>query len=149
MKTKLWKYFASIVASSLLVFVCSCSDDDGEGGVPENDIVIKSISPESPATLSHYQTSSDDRVRINYDYNITHSEGARIWVRPYTDGSPSPGYLYSSSSVFNGKGSREVLISIEEDAGTVNVDQLKIIISNPDQTQDLVERFVEVDYTFE
>ena len=150
MKTNVWKHVASIVAFSLMVILVSCSDDEGGGGgVPENDIIIKSISPDSPATLDHYQTSSNDRVKIKYDYNITNAEGARIWIRPYTDGDPSPGYLYSSSSVFNGKGSRDVLVSIDEDAGTVHVDQLKIIISDPDQTQDLVERFIEVDYTFE
>jgi hypothetical protein len=150
MKTNVWKYYPFIVAFSLLFFVSACGDDDGDSEViPENDISIKSISPDSPATLDHYQTSSNDRVKIKYDYNITHAEGARIWIRPYTDGSPSPGYLYSKSSVFDGKGSRDVLVSIDEDAGTVKVDQLKIIISNPDQTEDIRERFIEVDYTCE
>lgn len=149
MKTNVWKYFIPILMCSLLLFLSSCSSDGDGGGTPANDIVIKSISPDSPATLDHYQTSSDDRVKINYDYNITHADGARIWIRPYTDGSPSPGYLYSSSSVFKGEGSRDVLVSIDGDAGKVHVDQLKLIISNPDQTEDIRERFIEVDYTFE
>lgn len=136
------------MAIAPLLVITACGDD-GDGS-PVNDISIKSINPESPAVLNHYQTSAtNDRVTIEYDYNITHKEGARIWVRPYTDGDPSPGYLYSPSSVFNGKGSRTVLVSIEAGSGTVNVDQLKVVITNPDQSEYIQERFIDVDYTFE
>lgn len=147
MKTNTWKYFALIVSCSVLIFISSCSDDDNGGVVPENDLVIRSMSPNSPATVDHYETSSNDRVKIKYDYNITLADGAQMWIRPYTNGSPSPAYVYSPSTVFKGKGSRDVFISIS--GGTVSVDQLKIIVYDPEQKEYLIEKFIDVDYTFE
>jgi hypothetical protein len=139
-----------MIISMILGILGSCSSDgNGSSNVPANDIAVKSISPNSPATLDHYETGSNDRVKIDYDYNITYADGARIWIQPFTNGSASPGYLYSKSSIFKGTGSRSVVVSIEEDAGEVHVDQLRIIVSDPDQTTDLTERFVDVDYTFE
>jgi hypothetical protein len=144
MKTNAWKYFALIVTCSLLIFTSSCSDDDSK---PKNDLVITSMTPDSPATLDPYKTSSNDRVRIKYDYHISHPGGAQMWIIPYTNGSRSPGYVYSSSTRFYGNGSREVLISFD---GTdkVNVDQLEITIYIPDENEE-EERFIDVDYTFE
>jgi hypothetical protein len=149
MKTNAWKYFALIVTCSLLIFTSSCGDEKGGGSVPENDIVIRSLSPDSPATLDHYEMSSNDRVKITYDYNITHVDVAQIWIQPYTDGSISPPYRYSPSTVFKGKGSRDVIVSIGDDIGKVHVDQLRIKIYNPVTKEDLRERFIDVDYTFE
>ncbi|MDV3307499.1 MAG: hypothetical protein LOY03_01610 [Cyclobacteriaceae bacterium] len=134
----------------LLVTFISCNSDDDKGGTPVNDIDITSVDPESPATLEFYETGASDRVTIEYDYNISHPEGARIWIIPYTDGDASEGFVYSSSGVFKGSGKRTVLVSVEDPGtGPTHVDQLRISIKNPDQSVQLVERFVDVDYTFE
>lgn len=151
MKTLIFRQAAaalSVAMITALMIASSCSSSSEGTNVPENDIAVKNISPNSPATLDHYQTGSNDRVKIDYDYNITYADGARIWIIPYTDGSKSPGYLYSQSNVFKGTGSRSVIVSIDEDAGEVHVDQLRIIITDPDQNIDITERFMEVDYTF-
>ena len=134
------------LTSLAVLFSLSACGSDSEG-TPTNDIAIKSISPESPATLDFYETSSNDRVIIQYDYNISNEEGARIWIQPFTNGSISNEYLYSKSSILKGGGSRSVLVSIDAGAET-KVDQLRIKITNPDQSVDLMERFVDVDYTF-
>ncbi|HEX5168464.1 MAG TPA: hypothetical protein VFW11_04780 [Cyclobacteriaceae bacterium] len=148
MKTLRFNRFCAVVsACAFMIAVNSCGDDEGSSNV--NDITVKSISPDSPAVLKFYQTSSDDRVYIEYDYNISHKEGARIWIVPYTDGDFSPGYIYSSSPVYKGKGSKKVLISIDESAEPVNVDQLQIYIESEETEEVLVERYVDVDYTFE
>jgi hypothetical protein len=55
--------------------------------------------------------------------------------------------VYSSSTRFYGKGSREVFISIDKTTKVV-VDQLKIIIYIPDDNI-VDERFIDVDFTFE
>jgi hypothetical protein len=130
-----------------LFFSTACGDDENSSNV--NDIDITSISPESPATLKFYETSSDDRVVIEYNYNIAHKEGARIWIIPYTDGDSSPGYVYSSSPVYKGKGSKKVLVSVEGDTDPINVDQLLIYIESDETEELLVERYVDVDYIFE
>jgi hypothetical protein len=145
MKTNKWKFLAAMVSCSLLFLISSCSDD--EVVVPKNELEITSISPDSPATLDPYKTSANDRVIIKYDYDIGHPGGAQMWIRPFTNGDNSPGYVYSSSTRFYGKGSREVFISIDKTTKVV-VDQLKIIIYIPDDNI-VDERFIDVDFTFE
>lgn len=131
-----------------LVLFLSCDSD--EEGTPVNDISITNVDPESPATLNFYETSISDRVTITYNYNISHPDGARIWIIPYTGGDKSEGYVYSSSSVYKGSGQRTVILSVEDiGAGPYHVDQLKISITDPDQNVQLLERFIDADYTFE
>jgi hypothetical protein len=136
-----------VMAFVLFLFATACGDDEGSSNV--NDIVIKSISPDSPATLKSYETGSNDRVSIEYEYNISHKEGARIWIVPFTDGDSSPGYVYSPSPVYKGKGSKKVIVSIEVQSDPVNVDQLAIYIESEESEEVLVERYEDVDYTFE
>ncbi|MDN5213397.1 hypothetical protein QQ020_15105 [Fulvivirgaceae bacterium BMA12] len=130
-----------------LLLFSGCKDDDG--GL-SNRITITSMDPPSPAQLVFYQSAvTNDRVIITYDYTIANADGARMWVQPYTDGKISNEFLYTSSKVFTGSGSRTVLISIDDDAvSSVKVDQLRIVMSDPDQNEDLFETFVDVDYTF-
>ena len=115
-----------------------------------NQATITSMDPPSPAQLVFFETAiTNDRVIITYDYTIANADGARIWIQPYTDGDKSNAFLYTSSKIFSGSGSKTVLISIDEDAvNTVKVDQLRVIISAPDQSTDLFETFIDVDYTF-
>ena len=149
MKTVYWLSRHSrhgFVFLALTLIVTSCGSDSE--GVPQNDISIKNISPVSPATLDFYETSQNDRVVIEYDYNISQPDGARIWVQPFNNGSLIDDYYYSSSSVFKGTGNRKVLISAGSDNGEVKVNQLRVKITSPDQSVTLVERYVDVDYTF-
>jgi len=133
----------------LLVLMSSCGDDDNESPAVTS-VTITSMVPQSPANLVFYQTAAEnDRVTITYNYNIVPADGGRIWVQPYTNGSLSDDYLYSQSSVYQGSGNRTVIISIDQGSNTeVNVDQLRVIITDPDQTMDLFEDFIDVDYTF-
>ncbi|GJM30982.1 MAG: hypothetical protein DHS20C17_36170 [Cyclobacteriaceae bacterium] len=136
------------LCSFTLLFILGCSEDDSQP--TGNSITIISMDPPSPANLVFYQTATtNDRVRINYNYNITHTDGARIWIQPFTGGSISDDFLYSPSPVLNGTGNREVIISIDEDNNSeVHVDQLRVSITDPDQNMDLHEEFINVDYTF-
>jgi hypothetical protein len=126
----------------MVVFTLSqCKKDDGR---TNNSIFLLEFDPESPASLNF-----GDYVVITTDYYITHSDGARYWVQPFTDGDISPGYVYSSSGIFDGKGIREVGISVNEgDEAEVIVDQLRVVCTTPDQDETLYEEFIEVNYTF-
>jgi hypothetical protein len=128
--------------------VIGCSEDDSEP--TGNSINITSMDPESPADLVFYQTAAtNDRVQISYNYKITHVDGARIWIQPYTGGSLSDDFLYSPSPVLNGTGNRDVIFSIDQGSNNeVHVDQLRVAITDPDQNVDLYEEFISVDYTF-
>ncbi len=124
---------------SLTFYTCSKSDDEPA----QNSMEIIAMDPSSPASLQF-----NEFVVITYEYTIVPEEGARMWIIPYTDGDTSPAYLYSSSSVFTGSGTRQVGVSIEEGDGPVVVDQLKVTMVDPDQNQTYIERFVDVNYTF-
>lgn len=149
MKTVYWlsKHYRNGIAFLVMAFIVASCGSDSEG-VPKNDITITSISPVSPAALDFYESGPNDRVVIDYDYNISHPDGARIWIQPYNSGALIDDYFYSNSSIFKGTGNRKVLISAGDDNGEVTVNQLRIKITNPDQSETLVERFIDVNYTF-
>jgi hypothetical protein len=135
-----------ILFSSVLFLISvalyNCTNNDENPGINSMDII--SMNPDSPSTQKF-----NDFVVITYNYNIVPEDGARMWIIPYTDGDNSPEYLYSSSKVYTVTGTREVGISIESGDGPVKVDQLKVTMVNPDQSETYIERFVSVDFTFE
>ena len=139
---KKFNYLQFLVLFAIVpVIMTACKKDDDKA---PNSVIIVSLDPESPATLNF-----GDYVVILTDYHVANSEGARIWVQPYTAGEKSPGYLYSKSSIYTGSGKREVGISVEEgDDPVVVVDQLRIICTTPDQSETLLEEFRDVNYTF-
>lgn len=148
MKTQAINCFRYCAFALVLLFVSSsCSDDDD---APSNNVSIKSISPESPASLNYFETSIIlDRVLIEYDHTISYEGGARIWIQPITNGAISPGYVYSPSNVYTGKGSRAVVVSVSGTEGAVKVDQLLIVAKDPDQNTTIFEKYIDVDYTFQ
>ena len=140
MKTiKLLRTSIFLFVLTTVFFSCSKSDDDPS----QNSMDIISMDPDSPASLNF-----NDFVVITFYYNIVAKDGARMWIIPYTNGDKSPGYLYSSSSVYTGTGTKQVGISIEDGDGPVVVDQIKITMTDPDQEETFIERFQNVDFTF-
>ena len=134
--------------AAMLVVMCfalvSCGDD---GPNATTGVIIKSMSPASPATLKYYQLAANDRITIEYDYLITQPDGARIWILGVaSDG--STGSIYSPSSVYKGSGSRKVVLSYDSNEPSVHIEKLRIKIVNPDHSVTISETFVDVDYTF-
>lgn len=125
----------------LLPTVISCNKDDDAESV--STVTIISLDPGSPASLSFGQ-----RVSITYEYNIIETEGVRIWVVPYTNGSISPRYSYTSSPLIKGTGSRDVTISITSGDSETVVDQLLIRIADSTGNYLISEYFEAVSYTF-
>jgi hypothetical protein len=82
-------------------------------------------------------------VNITVDYKIDVPEGRRIYVRPYTNGSLSPNYGASGSIVYpQGTGTAEASFTIT--SGTVMVDELRVYMRDPDQTETPLAMFVPV-----
>lgn len=129
--------FSLLISSTFF----SCSKD--EDSPAQNSMNIVVMDPNSPAELKF-----NEFVVITFEYNIAAEEGARMWIIPYTDGDKSPAFLYSSSKVYTGFGTRQVGISIEEGDEPVVVDQIQITMVDPDQTKTYIERFQDVNYTF-
>lgn len=131
--------FPVLFLTAIILGISGCSKENSN----TNSIKITSTNPDSPANLPF-----GEFVLIRYEYHISHPEGARIWVQPYTDGNKTPNFLYSKSKIFTGKGSREVGVSVKDGPHAVLVDQLRIIITTPDQEKSLYESFLDVQYTF-
>ena len=86
-----------------------------------------------------------DQVSINFDYNVTWAQGARIFIRPFTDGALTPGYGASGSPIYNGEGSATANLTINS-GNNVRVEYLRVRMVNPDQTILLAEFFVPVNW---
>ncbi|MEL6660323.1 MAG: T9SS type A sorting domain-containing protein [Bacteroidota bacterium] len=87
----------------------------------------------------------EEQVNITFDYNINHSGGTRIFIRPITDGSLTPGYSASGSPVFNGTGSQTVNFRINSGIN-VRVDSLRVLVTNEDQSEELRIFFIPVNW---
>lgn len=138
------KFFGIAIMVTLLTAQIGCSkSDDGAPAAATNKVTIKSKTPNTPASLKF-----DEEVIIIYDYEIADPNGGRIWVQPYTGGSISPKYSYTSSPLLTGKGTRTVMISITSGTNTVVVDQLMLEIASADGKQTVSETFEAVNYSF-
>ncbi len=86
-----------------------------------------------------------EQVQTSFDYQINHPGGARIFVRPLTNGSLTPGYTASGSALYTGTGS--VTANFAINSGTnVRVDQLRVRITNDSQSEILREFFLPVNW---
>lgn len=87
-----------------------------------------------------------EQVDISFEYDASSiGEGVRIFVRPFTDGSLTPGYGASGSPVFTGNGTHTVNFRLN--SGTnVRVDALRITVLNPDQTTTYQTFFIPVNW---
>ena len=94
------------------------------------------FSEPSPSHMQH-----DQRIYVDIDYKVTDPGGARIFVLPYTDGSPTPSYAVSPSGLVPmGTGTVERFLFIT--SGTPMVDHVRIKMTNADQSETYLELYV-------
>jgi hypothetical protein len=112
-------------------------DDD-----PENRIWNIDMTPSSPASLEF-----DERVNITFNYHADESGGVRLFCIPYTNGSITPNSTVNGSPLYDaGDGTGDGFITVT--SGGVTVDQIRVYMTNADQSQTLFETFIDVSYTF-
>ncbi|AQQ72339.1 Gingipain R1 precursor [Limihaloglobus sulfuriphilus] len=107
-----------------------------------NAITNIEFDPASPSSLAH-----GERVYANFNYTTNDTGGIQIFVRPYTNGSRTPNYGAHGSGWYaypSGSGSGWFTIN----SGNVVVDQVQFTIYNHDQSQLLLELYVDVDFTY-
>lgn len=102
---------------------------------------IRLVENTSVAAFAHSQN-----VGIEFDYEIAEPGGARIFARPFTNGALSPGYSASGSPLYAGSGTGTGTFSFA--AGEVLVDEIRILVTNADQSATLREMWVPVHYQF-
>jgi hypothetical protein len=100
------------------------------------------LCPAWPARLEH-----GERVNIHYDIYNDEGQNARIFVRPFSNGAPTPGYAVSGSPVYaSGSGVGDDYFRIT--SGDVVVDQLLFSVTTEDQSTQLAEYFIPVHYIY-
>ena len=88
-----------------------------------------------------------ENVNITFDYSTSEPGGVRIFVRPFTGSTATPGYGAHGSVVYptgNGNGTGWFNIG----SGNAIVDQLQFKMTNADQSQELLKFFVPVLYPY-
>lgn len=92
-------------------------------------------------------STSNQNVDLTFDYATTETTGVRIFARPYSGGVPTPAYAAHGSPNYamgTGNGSGYFTIS----SGNTLVDQVHIEMLNDDQSVQLLEFFIPVEYFF-
>jgi hypothetical protein len=152
------KAMVTLITMVAILAGCSKEDDSVDPVNPPADttkddigvtVTVKNMVPESPAALKF-----GEDVEVTYDYDITRSDGARIWVFPYTNGNYTPQYKYELSPLYTGKGTKTVKFTVSE-GDSVVVDQLRIQIGTGGYTllgtvfwDPLEDLYETVSYTF-
>ncbi|MEZ4387874.1 MAG: T9SS type A sorting domain-containing protein [Candidatus Krumholzibacteriia bacterium] len=88
-----------------------------------------------------------EHVTVSVDYKIDDPAGRRIYVVPYANGSPAPGYGVSGSAVYPaGIGTATPYFTIL--SGEVLVDEVRVYTRDPDFTTTPLEIFVPAAFQF-
>ncbi len=107
-------------------------------------VINLTLSPDSPNILKTGQ-----QVTVGFDYVTTEASGVRIFVRPFSGGSLTPGYSAHGSPLYPmGKGQGSGYFTIMAGYGDVVVDQIRIQMWNANQTTLLFETYLPVYYLF-
>lgn len=133
----LWQQLKVIAPTEVLsnqaTFDLTCLED--------HTLDLVSKDPSSPARLF-----IGDRVNFSFDYKTNEEDGVRIFGRPFTAGAPSPDYAAHGSPIHPvGSGSATGFFTVNTPG---EVDQIRFRMWNADQTELLLEFFVDVDYEF-
>lgn len=88
------------------------------------------------------------QVNVSIDYKIDHPDGRRIYVLPFTNGSPTPSYAVQGSIVYpQGTGTATSYFTVSAGSPVV-VDEVRVYSRDPDFTETPLEIFVPVFYRF-
>ncbi len=101
------------------------------------------MTPSTPADLAF-----NERVEISFNYTTDQAGGVRIFARPFTNGSLTPNYAASGSTLYPVGNGSETSAYFTIKSGEVTVDQIRFRMTNADQSQVLLEFFRAVQYQF-
>ncbi|MDX1913310.1 MAG: T9SS type A sorting domain-containing protein [Saprospiraceae bacterium] len=106
------------------------------------DICDISIGPDAKA--ADFANGQD--VTVTMGYVTDEAAGVRIYARPFSGGSPAPGYAASGSPLYNGSGTANSSFTIT--TGTVVVDEIRIEVYASDNVTLLRRLWVPVRFRF-
>lgn len=86
-------------------------------------------------------------VTVTINYKIDEASGGRIYILPYTNGSPTPGYGVSGSAIY-GPGTGTVTPVMHVFSGSAVIDHVRVRLVSPDQSEVWLEFFVPVSFAY-
>ena len=96
----------------------------------------------SPSYLPHGES-----VDVSIDIKVTEPGGVRIYVLPYTNGSPTPGFS-TVGSPLEPVGESTVTRGFTINSGAPTIDHVRIRMNTPDNSTQLLEFFVRVKFVY-
>lgn len=84
-----------------------------------------------------------ENVEVTFNYETDDPAGVRLFARPLTRGSLTPGYSYSGSPLYFGSGTVTGTFTIN--SGTPSVDSVLITMTNADESEVYLTFFVETE----
>lgn len=106
-----------------------------------NSLSVNQLTPASTAKLNF-----GEEITISFNYTIAEPDGARIYIRPLTEGNLTPNYSASGSPVYSGEGNATATFTIT--SGETKIDQLRIQVYNATRSELLFEFYFPVNYNF-
>ena len=94
--------------------------------------------------LEHSFLPWDTDLTVTFDYVTDEADGVLIWARPYRNGALCPGYSASGSPLYgppSGSGDSEFHFPGQDS----DMDEIRIVMKNADQTETLLDFFVPLD----
>ena len=134
-RVQMWNHDSTELLDEMFV------DVDLEFGY-ENEIFNVEFDVAQNTQLDH-----GDRVNVSFDYTTDELDGARIFARPMTNDALTPGYgAHPSPLHMDSEGDGTGFFTIN--SGLVKVDQVRLQMTNADQSEILATKIVDVDYIF-
>src|SRR5690606_29728062 len=145
-------YLAIVAMAGLATLISACAGGTGTPTPPQKtEIVSYTFSPPSPATLKF-----GEYVTANLTYTSGHSTPIRMWARIDYNGPITEGTIgYCPSPAIQAKQGTEERCFRVQDAyvngvpSPIHVDTIRFSVVDQDQTVQLYEEFVTVDYIWE
>lgn len=106
-----------------------------------NSLSVNQLTPASTAKLNF-----GEEITISFNYTIAEPDGARIYIRPLTEGNLTPNYSASGSPVYSGEGNTTATFTVT--SGKTKIDQLRIQFYNATRSELLFEFYFPVNYNF-
>lgn len=87
---------------------------------------------------------NNEKRNVVFRYHTTESAGVRVFLLPWTNGAATPHYAVAPSGVYTGSGMETSFFTITQ--GNQRVDHLRFKVTNPTQSEDLLEFWYPVEY---
>lgn len=135
-----WKTFFTAVVILLLLVTLAYGPSASAAG---HSVTKVTLNPATPNLMVHGQD-----VIVSFSYTTAQPGGVRIFARPFSGTSPSPGYSASGAKVSpTGTGTGTQTFTIK--SGTVRVDRIRIqMVDATNQNLVLYDAFLPVYYEF-